>query len=205
MADMNAISSAAPRSATRQRATLGLILSAVALLPFALLGMAAVSGCSQAEMTTDVAKASAVGKSVLADASSPAGKQILGDVTSGALSLGLAITSERTNIPDDIAAVEGAASIVRDYEGLPVAPSAATVAKAAGIGAGDASVASKLLKGTAQSAGIATLISNAKTAAAVQKVALSADAITEALGRGLDAVANAVPPITLAGSPGEAP
>ena len=92
-----------------------------------------------------------------------------------------------------VAGVQGAAQAVRDYEGLPTAPSAATVAQAAAAGSGVAHVATTLAPG------VEAIINNAVKSAKTQKITVTTDQITEALARGLDLVAAAK------GTIGEAP
>ena len=162
------------------RQTGATILTLIGLAPAAFLGMAAYSGCTAAQQTRVQAATSAA----VADAKSPAGQAILADVTSAALNAGLdAATGNDTGAV--IAGIQGAASAMRDYEGLPTAPSSATVAHAAAAGSGVAQVA------TLVAPSIETIIDNATKSAQTQKVALSVDAITEAAARGLDAVAAA--------------
>ena len=144
------------------------------------LGLAAHSGCT----ATQQARVQAAASAVAADAKSPAGQAILADVTSAALHAGLdAATGNDTGAV--IAGIQGAASAMRDYEGLPAAPDAATIAHAAAVGAGDAKVA------TVVAPILGTIIAHATQSAQAQKAAVSVDAITEAAARGLDAVANA--------------
>ena len=146
----------------------------------ALLGVVTYSGCT----ATQQARVQAAASAVAADAKSPAGQAILADVTSAALHAGLdAATGNDTGAV--IAGIQGAASAMRDYEGLPAAPSAATLAHAAAVGAGDAKVA------TVVAPVLGTIIARATRSAQAQKAAVSVDAITEAAARGLDAVANA--------------
>lgn len=165
------------RPARQQGAT---VLTLAGLAPFALLAPALYSGCTAAQQTAVRAATSAV----VADANSPAGQAILADVTSAALNAGLdAATGNDAGAV--IAGIQGAASAMRDYEGLPTAPSSATIANAAAAGSGVAKVASLVAPS------LETIINNAAKSAQTQKVALSADAITEAAARGLDAVAAA--------------
>ena len=149
----------------------------------ALLGLALPvlhSGCSAAPQ----AQVKAVANAAVADAESPGGQAILADVSSAALAVGLDAASG--NDAGAISAgIQGAASAMRDYEGLPVAPSSATVANAAAAGAGVAKVAALVAPG------IETIIDHATQSAKAQKVAVSADAITEAAALGLDAVVRA--------------
>ena len=174
---MDATPLPATRPARRKGAT---ILALVGLAPYSFLGMAAYSGCTAAQQTQVQAATSAV----VADAESPAGQAILADVTSAALNAGLdAATGNDTGAV--IAGIQGAASALRDYEGLPTAPSSATLAQAAATGSGVAKVA------TLVAPSLETIINNALQSAQTQKVAVSVDAITEAAARGLDAVANA--------------
>ena len=149
----------------------------------ALLGLAVPAlhgGCTAAQQ----AQVKAATHAALADAESPAGQAILADVSSAALDVGLDAASGN-DAGAIIAGIQGAASAMRDYEGLPVAPSSATVANAAAAGAGVAKVAALVAPG------IETIIDHATRSAAAQKVAVSADDITEAAARGLDAVAKA--------------
>ena len=164
-------------SARRQRAV---ALARLGLAPFAFLGLAAYSGCT----ATQQARVQAATSAVVADAQSPAGQAILADVTSAALNVGLdAATGNDAGAV--IAGIQGAASAMRDYEGLPTAPSSATVAHAAAAGSGVAQVE------TLVAPSLETIIDRATQSAQTQKVAVSADAITEAAARGLDAVAAA--------------
>ena len=167
----------AARSTRRPKTTARPLLG---LAPLAFLGLAAYTGCTSAQRT----KVQAATSAVVADAKSPAGQAILADVTSAALNAGLdAATGNDTGAV--IAGIQGAASAMRDYEGLPTAPSSATVAQAAAAGSGVAQVA------TLVAPSIEAIIDRATQSAQTQKVALSADAITEAAARGLDAVAAA--------------
>ena len=146
----------------------------------ALLAAAAHGGCTATQQTQVRAAESAVA----ADAKSPAGQAILADVTSAALNAGLDAATGN-DAAAVIAGIQGAASAMRDYEGLPSAPAAATIAHAAAVGAGQATVA------TVVAPILGTIIANATKSAQAQKAAVSVDAITEAAARGLDAVANA--------------
>ncbi len=123
------------------------------------------------------------------DAASPAGQKLLADVTSSALNAGLDIAAGN-DVGAAIAGIQGAASAVRDYEGLPVAPSSTTIARAAAAGAGVSHVAAALAPS------VETLVENAQKTAAQQKINVSTDDIIEALARGFDAVSGAkfIPP-----------
>ena len=137
-----------------------------------------IGGCSSA----NVAKVEAATKVVSEDATSAAGQQLLADVTSAALQVGLDIASG--NDPGAaVAGIQGAASAVRDYEGLPVAPASAVIARAAAAGSGVATVASALTPS------VETLVSDARKSATQQKVNISTDEIIEAVARGFDSVA----------------
>ena len=173
---MDATSIPATRSA-RRGATL---LALIGLAPYSFLGMAAYSGCTAAQQ----AQVQAATSAVVADAKSAAGQAILADVTSAALNAGLDAATGN-DAAAVIAGIQGAASAMRDYEGLPTAPAAAAIAHAAAVGAGQATVA------TVVAPILGTIIANATQSAQAQKVAVSVDAITEAAARGLDAVANA--------------
>ena len=177
---MNAASTAAPGSSCRKRVTLNSILIGIAILPFLPLTMAVESGCSAAQ----TAKVQTATAAVAQDAQSPAGQSILADVTSAALNAGRDVATGN-DTGAIISGIQGAASAIRDYEGLPTAPSAATVANAAAAGSGVAQVA------TVVAPTLGTIISNALQSASAQKVSLSIDSIIEAAARGLDAVANA--------------
>ncbi len=166
--------------ATPQGVTFGFLWQVALLALVAMLAGIWLSGCTAAQ----TAKASAVVTAVEQDATSAAGQQLLADVTSSALNIGLgAATGNEAGAI--VAGIQGAASAMRDYEGLPVAPSAATIAKAAATGAGVATVA------TIVAPSLETIISQAQTSAKNKNLSVSIDAITEAAARGLDAVAGA--------------
>ena len=112
-------------------------------------------------------------------------------MTSSALNVGLDIATG-SDVGAAVAGIQGAASAVRDYEGLPAAPSSAAIARAAAAGSGVTAVAAALAPS------VETLVENARQSAAQQKLNVKTDDIIEALARGLDAVADAkyVPPTT---------
>ena len=141
-------------------------------LPFA--------GCS----STSVPRIESAAKVVYQDATSAAGQKLLADVTSIALRVGLDIAAG-DDVSAAIAGVQGAASAVRDYEGLPTAPSSKTIANAAAAGSGVVHVAAALVPN------VETLVASAQKTAAQQKINVSTDDIIEALARGFDAVADA--------------
>ena len=137
-------------------------------------------GCS----STDPARVESAAKVVYQDATSVAGQKLLADVTSSALHLGLDLAAGN-DVGAAVAGIQGAASAVRDYEGLPTAPASTTVARAAAAGSGVTNVAAALAPG------VETLIENTRQTAAQQKINVSTDDIIEALARGFDAVAAA--------------
>ncbi len=130
-----------------------------------------------------VARIELAARAAYQDATSPAGQKLLADVTSSALRVGLDIAAGN-DVSAAVAGVQGAASAVRDYEGLPAAPSSKTIADAA-AGSGVAHVAAALVPS------VETLVANAQKTAAQQKISISTDDIIEALARGFDAVADA--------------
>jgi hypothetical protein len=171
-------------SEARRRQTKA-VRAALALTPCALFALASNIGCTAAQQ----ASVAAATHAVVADAQSPAGQAILADVSSAALNAGLDVATGN-DTGAIVAGIQGAASAMRDYEGLPTAPSAATIAQAAAAGSGVAQVAATLAPS------LQTIIGNASQSASTSGVSLSIDAITEAAARGLDAVAAAkyVPP-----------
>ena len=140
----------------------------------------ALSGCS----STQLAKVGSAGAVVYQDATSPAGQKLLADVTRSALDVGLDIASGN-DVGAAVAGIQGAASAVRDYEGMPTAPSAATIGKVAAAGSGVATVAVTLAPS------VETLVENAFKAARTQGVNVTINDIVEALAKGFDAVAPA--------------
>ena len=144
-----------------------------------------IGGCS----STSATKVASAARAVYQDATSAAGQKLLADVTSSALNVGLDIAAGN-DVGAALAGIQGAASAVRDYEGLPTAPASTTIAQAAAAGAGVTNVAAALAPS------VETLVDNARAAAAQQKISVSTDDIIEALARGFDAVAAAkyVPP-----------
>ncbi len=137
-------------------------------------------GCS----STSQSRVASATKILSQDATSAAGQKLLADVTSAALDAGLDLAAGN-DVGAALAGIQGAASAVRDYEGLPVAPSSATIAGAAAAGAGVSHVAAVLAPS------VETLVENAQKTAARQKINVTTDDIIEALARGFDAVANA--------------
>ena len=174
----------AARLGSRRGVTFLSLLLTGALAFAGLFCCASFTGCSGTSAASVAAKAQTIETAIVADASSPAGQQLLGDVTSTALNVGLDAASGN-DVGAAIAGVQGAAQAVRDYEGLPTAPSAATVAQAAAAGSGVAHVATTLAPA------IETIIGNAVKSAKTQKIAVTTDQITEALARGFDLVAAA--------------
>ena len=170
---MNPLHCFAPRNAVRRLVTSGLLLAVVGGLCFA------ATGCSSNDLAT-VVKATTV---AYQDATSPAGQKLLADVASSALNLGLDIASGN-DVGAAVAGIQGAASAMRDYEGLPTAPSSTTIAKvaAAGSGVGDVAVA--------LAPGVESIVQNALKSASTQKISVTADDIIEALARGFDSVAS---------------
>lgn len=136
-----------------------------------------LAGCS----STDLPTAGAVVKTVYQDATSPAGQTLLADVTAAALRVGMNIATGQDSAAA-LAGIQGAASAVRDYEGLPVAPASMTVAQAAAAGSGVARVAAALAPE------VRALLENAHQSAAQQNVHVSTDDLIEAIARGFDAV-----------------
>ncbi len=149
-----------------------------ALTALAMLAPMGLTSCK----STSLAKVESAAAVVYQDATSPAGQKLLGDVTGSALTLGLDIASGN-DVGAAVAGIQGAASAVRDYEGLPTAPSAATIGKVAAAGAGVTSVAVTLAPS------VETVIENALKTAKTQKINVTIDDITEALAKGFDAVA----------------
>ena len=154
---------------THRRVAFAFVQSAALALPFA--------GCSS---TAQTAAKSAV-KIAYQDAASPAGQKLLADVTEAALRVGLDLAAGQDS-GAALAGIQGAASAVRDYEGLPAAPGNATVAEAAAAGSGVARVAATLAPE------VRTLLENARQSAAQQNVHVSTDDLIEAVARGFDAV-----------------
>ena len=177
---MNAAYHSAPRSARRQGVAFALLFSILVALCLALLVMVVITGCTAAQE----AKVQSATSAITADVQSPAGQSILADVSSAALNAGLDVATGNES-GAIISGIQGAASAIRDYEGLPTAPSAATIANAAAAGSGVAQVA------TTVAPTIGTIIANATKSASAQKVSVSIDSIIEAAARGLDAVAAA--------------
>ena len=106
--------------------------------------------------------------------------------------------------------MQGAAAILRDYEGLPSAPGVATIEHAAVVGSGVANTAATLAPG------IGAVVANTLQSAKAKGIALDISNVIEAVARGLDAVAGAklailegrarqLAVVCLAGTPGEAP
>lgn len=173
---MKPLSRSASRSGhTRRRVT-------ALFLPSAVLAVSALpfGGCS----SNSAPKAEAAAKVIYQDATSPAGQKLLADVTGSALNLGLDIAAGN-DVDAAIAGIQGAASAVRDYEGLPAAPSSTTIARVAAAGSGVANVAAVLAPS------VETLVENARQTAAQRKINVGTDEIVEAVARGFDAVADA--------------
>ncbi len=160
---------------TRRRVT-SLILQSAAFAALTL----PIGGCS----STNTAKVDSAARVVYQDATSAAGQKLLADVTSSALNVGLDIAAGN-DTGAAIAGIQGAASAVRDYEGLPAAPSSATIARVAAAGSGISNVAAALAPS------VETLVGNAQKTAAQQKINVTTDDIIEALARGFDAVSDA--------------
>ena len=178
---MNPLQRLSLRTAPTRRRAAALLLPAAALAAGAL----PIGGCS----STSATKVESAAKVVYQDAASAAGQKLLADVTSSALNLGLDIAAGN-DVGAAVAGIQGAASAVRDYEGLPTAPSSATIAHAAAAGTGVANVAAALAPT------LESLVEKARATAAQQRINVTTDDIIEALARGFDAVANAkyVPP-----------
>lgn len=135
-----------------------------------------LASCASIRPTT----AGPITKTIYRDAASPAGRQLLADVTTAALRVGLDLAAGHDSAAA-LAGVQGAASAVRDYEGLPVAPASTTVAQAAAAGSGVAHVAEVLAPAVRE------LLDHARLTAAQQNVHVTTDDLIEALARGLDA------------------
>ena len=163
------------RSGLTHRRVASLLLQTAALAACAI----PIGGCS----STNATKVEAAAQVVYQDATSVAGQKLLADVTSSALNVGLDIAAGN-DVGAAVAGVQGAASAVRDYEGLPTAPSSATIAKAAAAGSGVTSVAAVLAPS------VENLIEKARATAAQQKINVGTDDLIEALARGFDAVAD---------------
>ncbi len=155
-------------------------------LPLPLLQLTALAACilSVGCSSTDATRVESAAKAVYQDAASVAGQKLLADLTSSALNVGLDIAAGN-EVGAAVAGIQGAASAMRDYEGMPTAPSSATVARAAAAGAGVTNVAAALAPS------VENLVNKARSTAAQQKIQISTDDIIEALARGFDAVADA--------------
>lgn len=174
---VNPFHRSASRDACRRPATS--VLLRVALIGAAIGGLCGfATGCS----STELAKVEFAASVLYQDATSPAGQKLLADVTSTALNVGLDIAAGN-DVGAAVAGIQGAASSVRDYEGLPTAPSSATIAQVAATGAGVSRVAITLAPS------VEAIIENAKKSARTQKINVTTDAITEALATGFDQVA----------------
>lgn len=178
---MNPLHHLASRATLTHRRVTTLFLQSAALAVCAL----TFGGCS----STGASKVESAARVVYQDAASTAGRELLADVTSAALHVGLDIAAGN-DAAAAVVGIQGAASAVRDYEGLPTAPSGTAIARVAAAGAGIANVAAVLAPS------VETLVENARRTAAQQRINVTTDDIVEALARGFDAVADAkyVPP-----------
>jgi hypothetical protein len=129
------------------------------------IGMMGLVGC--AALTT-------VWRDASSDAASPAGQQLLADVTTAATNIGLDAASGN-DVGAVLAGISGGVSGLRDYEGLPYTVSSATLKTAIAQGSGVQAVAAK----------VAPAVSALISSRAGQGVPL--DALIEASAKGLDA------------------